>query len=130
MTPDREKIEAALKAVLKWFASIEHDPDSGKPHEHMDGEQVMYEHGESIREALEAQMAGGWRLKQGMPMDEGVSFLVLWENDDNAMVAVQVSWFQGDLYPDSLGSEADYDDRINLAHITHWQPLPELPQEG
>lgn len=36
----------------------------------------------------------------------------------------QVSWFQGDLYPDHLGYNVDIDDAIDIERILRWVELP------
>lgn len=68
-----------------------------------------------------------WRPIETAPKDELTNFLVYWENDLNAKVIVQVSWFEGYLYPDHLGCAIDYDSRITGA--THWMPLPNPPTQ-
>ena len=52
---------------------------------------------------------------------ESVPFLVLRRG-----FVVQVSWFEGRLYPDAMESCIDWDDGITDA--THWMPLPALPK--
>lgn len=74
------------------------------------------------------RQAQRWQPIESIPTDEATSFLVLWENDMNAMVAIQASWFEGALYPDHLGGNVDWEDRIK--DPTHWQPLPSAPERS
>lgn len=79
-------------------------------------------------ERLRAQ-APGWRGMETVPMDEEKSFLVLLPKNDVApFVVLQVSRFEGRLYPDARNACIDWDDGITTA--THWQPLPSPPAEG
>lgn len=61
-----------------------------------------------------------------LPKEEGKSFLVLaptvrgW----GEVVWHQVSWFEGNLYPDALGGNVDYTDRIVLDAIIDYAELP------
>lgn len=61
-----------------------------------------------------------------LPKEEGKSFLVLapivrgW----GEVAWHQVSWFEGNLYPDALGSNVDYTDRIVLDTIIDYAELP------
>lgn len=66
--------------------------------------------------------AGGWRTIDSAPKDSDKStpFLVLRRG-----IVVQVSWFEGRLYPDARESCVDYADGITDA--THWMPLPSPP---
>lgn len=61
-----------------------------------------------------------------LPKEEGENFLVLaptvrgW----GEVAWHQVSWFEGNLYPDALGSNVDYTDRIVLDTIIDYAELP------
>lgn len=61
-----------------------------------------------------------------LPKEEGKSFLVLahtlrgWGEE----AWHQVSWFEGNLYSDALGSNVDYTDRIVLDTIIDYAELP------
>lgn len=45
-------------------------------------------------------------------------------------LAVQVSNFEGQMYPDAFGGSIDYGDRVT--HATHWCELPgyDISSEG
>lgn len=70
-----------------------------------------------------------WQPIETRPKDEATSFFVLWENEDNAMVSVQVSNFEGNMYPDALGGNIDYSSRILPENCTHWTPLLPPPSK-
>ncbi len=84
----------------------------------------------ALKAQLEAERAeNAWQSLGTMPNDriESESFEILWENDMNDMVALQVSWFEGGLYPDHLGGSIDWNDRVT-EHYTHWRPCREVPR--
>lgn len=56
-----------------------------------------------------------WQPIETAPKSEADSFMVLRDG-----VAIQVSWFEGRLYPDALGYLVDWHDGITDA--THWAP--------
>lgn len=58
------------------------------------------------------------------PTQEGYSFLVRRERRNGFTYVMQVSNFEGNMYPDHLDSNVDFDDRVLDA--THWMPLPEM----
>ena len=67
------------------------------------------------------------KILEGMPEDEGVSFLVLAPDYyGEETVWHQVSWFEGSLYPDAKAYAIDYSDRIRLDGISAWVALPEV----
>jgi hypothetical protein len=68
-----------------------------------------------------------WRPIKTAPTDELEPFLVLMPKNDVAdFVIVQVSRFEGRLYPDALNGAIDWDDGITTA--THWMPALKLPR--
>jgi len=71
-----------------------------------------------------------WQPIESAPEQEGVPFLVLCPKNDVAdFVIVQVSKFQGDMYPDFLNANIDYADRITNALA--WTPtLPTIATAG
>lgn len=66
-----------------------------------------------------------WQPIETAPKDEAESFLIRRDDDLNAVVIIQVSNFEGNMYPDALGGCIDFDDRITDA--IDWQPLPTPP---
>jgi hypothetical protein len=71
---------------------------------------------------------GEWRLIDTAPKDEIGSFLIFTLCAGKEPVVVQVSRFEGRLYPDFLGSAIDREDAMTRA--THWMPLPPPPKEA
>jgi hypothetical protein len=72
----------------------------------------------------------GWMPIETAPKDEVNPFLVYIpaaQVSDDALV-LQVARFEGNLYPDHLGANVDWRDRVTRA--THWQPLPAAPSEN
>lgn len=67
-----------------------------------------------------------WQTIETIPTDESKSFLVLWENDMNAWIVLQVSWFEGNLYPDHMGGMIDHDDVVE--GYSHWMNCPNPPE--
>ncbi|WP_435018405.1 hypothetical protein TA3x_000379 [Tundrisphaera sp. TA3] len=79
------------------------------------------------------QLLGCLKAREWQPMDtapgpkiESGPFLVLVENDFKDPVALQVRWFQGDLYPDHLGGNICWGDRVEGAK--GWMPTPAMPR--
>lgn len=67
-----------------------------------------------------------WRDIGSAPMSESESFMVRMPLPMSKLfVCIQVSRFEGNLYPDHLDGCIDWGDRILTA--THWQPLLEAP---
>ena len=69
-----------------------------------------------------------WQPIKTAPKDEANSFLVfvpVTKPVEDWDVIIQVSWFQGCLYPDSKQACIDLEDAITTA--THWMPLPAAP---
>lgn len=66
--------------------------------------------------------APAWQPIEKAPKSESTSFMVLRKS-----VAIQVSWFEGRLYPDAREACIDWEDGIIDA--THWMPLPPAPEE-
>lgn len=67
-----------------------------------------------------------WQPIETAPMDEKESFLVLRKGNDMAdFLIVQVSVFEGRMYPDLMDGLIDWDDAVTDA--THWTKaiLPE-----
>ncbi len=71
---------------------------------------------------------------------ESGSFLIRTSNDLCEDYILQVRWFQGDLYPDHMGGNVDYSDRIEIEDVhswanvphqgeTEWQPISTSPKE-
>ncbi|MCK5612028.1 hypothetical protein KAR91_59710 [Candidatus Pacearchaeota archaeon] len=58
---------------------------------------------------------------------ENYPFLVKTKNDEGDLVALQVSWFEGNLYPDHLAFNIDYNDVVK--DYIGWMPLPPVPKE-
>lgn len=71
-----------------------------------------------LRAALEAAT---WRPISTAPKNEGQSFLVYRDIGLEMSFAMQVSVFEGGLYPDHLCGNVDWSDRVTDA--THWMPL-------
>lgn len=68
-----------------------------------------------------------WQPIETAPPEEGVPFLVLLPKNDVApFVILQVSWFEGRMYPDARNACIDWEDGITTA--THWMPAPPLPR--
>lgn len=66
---------------------------------------------------------GKWQPLATKPVAEGVSFLVRRPGNDTAKsTAMQVSIFEGQMYPDHLDYGISWDDRVTDA--TAWAPLP------
>ena len=66
-----------------------------------------------------------YEVLTGAPEDEGISFLVLapdYYGDE--LVWHQVSWFEGNLYPDAKSYVIDRSDQICLDSISAWVALP------
>jgi hypothetical protein len=63
-----------------------------------------------------------WQDIESAPTSEADPFLVLRRG-----IAVQVSWFEGRLYPDALEACVDFDDGITDA--THWMYRTQPPKE-
>jgi hypothetical protein len=61
-----------------------------------------------------------WESFETAPTSETWPFLILRRG-----IVIQVSWFEGRLYPDAREACVDFEDGITDA--THWQPLPEWP---
>ena len=65
-----------------------------------------------------------------MPQKEGESFLVYAQNyEKDGMVWHQVSWFEGNLYPDAMSYNINYTDKIDLDTVTAWVALPKIELE-
>ena len=73
-----------------------------------------------------SQMEVNWKTIESAPTDETVSFLVFCKSKYLVPVILQVSRFEGQLYPDAMEHCIDWDDRIKSA--THWAELPEFPK--
>lgn len=67
-----------------------------------------------------------WQPIESAPKDENYSFLVLLPGNSmcNCLV-MQVSVFEGRMYPDAMDGNIDWGDGVEVA--THWQPLPDAP---
>lgn len=65
----------------------------------------------------------GWQPIASAPHDEESTFLVRmpWR-EPGPFLVLQVTVFQGDMYPDHLGFNVAFDDRVTNA--TEWRPLP------
>lgn len=85
----------------------------------------MEEADATLRTAIQ-EMVSGWRPIETAPQQDDHSFLVLRNVGRGMTYAMQVSRFEGEMYPDHLDSNVDYGDRVTDA--THWQPLPEPPE--
>jgi hypothetical protein len=70
-----------------------------------------------------------WKPIETRPMaQEEVSFLVLLPKNDVAnSVILQVSIFQGEMYPDHLDGIIDFNDRVTNA--THWCELSDADND-
>lgn len=78
------------------------------------------------RAALAASpVPAGWLPIESAPKQDDHSFLVRRDVGRGMTFVMQVSRFEGQMYPDHLESAVDYDDRITDA--THWMPLPDAP---
>ncbi len=66
-----------------------------------------------------------WQLIESMPRNEEKPFLVLMDSGEKDLVVMQVSMFEGNLYPDHLGAAIDYHDIVTTAK--YWMPLNALP---
>lgn len=85
----------------------------------------------ALEAALSTAPRDGWRTMDDpelarMKAAETTSFLVLLPKNAVAdYVVLQVSWFEGRMYPDARDACIDWEDGITTA--THWQPLPSPP---
>ncbi len=71
----------------------------------------------------------GWRSIRTAPKTEDMPFLVLTPGNDVAdFVILQVTRFEGVLYPDHLDGSLDFRDAVENA--THWMPAPKLPRRA
>ncbi|MES2942942.1 MAG: hypothetical protein V4772_08760 [Pseudomonadota bacterium] len=84
--------------------------------------QRITEFARAIESAVRAQ-GDGWLDISTAPTSEAQPFLVLRRG-----VVIQVSWFQGRLYPDARECCIDWDDGITDA--TLWKPLPVVPDNS
>lgn len=67
---------------------------------------------------------GLWRPIEEAPKDEAVPFLILRPYEKiYCDVVIQVSFYQGRMYPDARGACIDWEDGIENA--THFRPLPD-----
>ena len=78
-------------------------------------------------QALQDKLEGAWQPIETRPKDECVPFLVaLPKNYVADFVAIQVSNFEGQMYPDHLDGLIDWSDRV--LNATHWMSLPTPPK--
>lgn len=86
----------------------------------------MHDH---FQAGVRAGAAGSqWRTIDSAPTSEKEAYLVFVPLDDVGQgVQVQVTPFEGRLYPDGKDSCVDWNDAIMNA--THWMPLPAAPKE-
>jgi len=69
-----------------------------------------------------------WRTIDTRPTEDCKSFLVaLPKNDMADYIILQVSNFEGNMYPDHLNGLIDWSDRVLTA--THWCNLIDAPRE-
>ena len=69
----------------------------------------------------------GWEYIDSRPTSENAPFVVLCKTENYGFVEIQVSNFQGDMYPDYLDLNIDYSDRVVGA--VYWRSCWELPEE-
>jgi hypothetical protein len=72
----------------------------------------------------------GWLPIETRPKEETFSYLVFvpkTQSTDDYDVALQVSNFQGEMYPDHMQNLVDWEDAVK--NPTHWRPLPNPPEE-
>lgn len=67
--------------------------------------------------------ATGWQPIATAPTSEREPFLVKTPGNDAAsQLVLQVSVFEGNMYPDHMGCNVDFGDRVTTA--TEWCPVP------
>lgn len=66
-----------------------------------------------------------WLPIETAPQQDDHSFLVRRDVGRGMTFTMQVSRFEGNMYPDHLDANVDWEDQVNDA--THWMPLPEPP---
>jgi len=77
--------------------------------------------------SLQDKLEGAWQPIETRPKDECVPFLVaLPKNYVADFVAIQVSNFEGEMYPDHLNGLVNWNGRV--LNATHWMPLPTPPK--
>lgn len=68
----------------------------------------------------------GWREIESAPTSEAEPFIVLLPGNSSAdSIEMQVTRFEGEMYPDHLDNNVDWKDRITTA--THWRPRTAPP---
>lgn len=110
------KVRSALNAMLTQFG--------------MDEDEWNKPTFDQARAALLAEKVEpvGWQPIETAPTSEKDAYLVFVPLDDVGQgVQIQVTPFEGRLYPDGKDSCVDYNDAITSA--THWMPLPAAPKE-
>lgn len=112
---DKLKVECFLEAIGDYVAARQ-DGDAA----------AMRKAAEEAVERFEA--LDDWQPIESAPTDElGEPFLVLLPGNSVAdAVVLQVSVFEGRMYPDGKDGCIDWKDAITTA--THWRPRPALPQ--
>jgi len=69
-----------------------------------------------------------WKTIETAPKDDLIPFLVLLPKNDVAdYIVLQVSRYEGRMYPDAKDACIDWEDGITTA--THWMLLPEPPTD-
>ena len=128
MTPSSTDIEAALEEADRVIGYADYSAQADN--EIADACQTEIKHWRTMRQALDLAGRMRWRTDmENAPKEEDLTpFLVKWENDMNEMVVLQVSWFEGWLYPDYKGGIVDWDDRIT--DVKEWMPLPPTDKES
>ena len=80
----------------------------------------------AIRSAAATQSTCPWQPIETAPTKEDAPFLVMTPGNGVArFLILQVTRFEGELYPDHLDGAVSYSDRVTNA--TLWMPAPEVP---
>lgn len=96
----------------------------------MDGPEGWSESVNELRECFSTPPApDGWRPLSEHDRNESTPFLLRVKLREGLTAMVQVTWFQGDLYPDYLDDFVDYGDRVREEYFegAEWKPT-EIPK--
>jgi len=133
---ERNHVYARTATLIDFTRAIEAEHGiTGEPKHQQDGPesrasadtQGVHKVQESLPSALPIPAPEQkWLPIETAPKDERKPFLVLLPGNDAAdYLVLQVSAFEGNMYPDHLGGSIDYGDRVTNA--VGWMPLPPPP---